>query len=589
MMKKGFALTLLTVAIALVQVSTIYATAPVISNPGDLIIGDLEDTGSGSTSTNIFVAPDILNADTLVSDDTPDNQIKWSFYSASPDIEINGVTSLDVSLAGLGQDDPTSPRLANRLDLNNDDDGTQHDTEDGNARTFTFRNVLLSPNVANPGDTGTAGPPGLAHGPVQVTLYASDCTTFGERTISVFSIRGESDSLSGGGPELLFTTNFLGNDQGWLGGNSSGFTGSVTSGASGLCMHVDGPSSNLVLWFAPESQYVDMMTNSAWRVRTNVSTSQSTPNAIPIWFFIFDNFYLSTPLVGNNYGGFHWVIDNFGGAQGIGRAQGRTQYDFWYTPNATPTAQWQTGAFTPAADAVNDTRLQFQVIDADDALNTDLDEGTICIEEISVYKQDRDALQFATVFSPPIDTTTHIAFDGLPLSGPGTVASIDNNTDEATLGPATSADDRADLIPYNSDGDGVPGQQLGKQEFYPVTWTADTVYRNRSSVRAAASVTDPVDSVFLVLDMASNEIGTFSYTLRTGNGVMVFAASPTLSDAEYEAYIYSQNQTLATPLVDNSRLRPQLFAFNTNGLFGAGTGADDVVVSSMEVDSIVSD
>jgi hypothetical protein len=334
------------------------------------------------------------------------------------------------------------------------------------------------------------------------------------------------------------------------------------------------------------------MVNAAWRIRATMSTDQSTVNAIPIWFFIFDNFYLATPNIGNNYGGFHWVIDNLGGSAGIGRAQGRTQYDFWFNPNATPTSQWQTGAFAPAADAVNDIRLQFQIIDADQAAhNTDLDSGTICIEEISVYKQDRDSMQFTTVFNPPIDSSTHIAFDGL-AGGPAAVASIDGNTNEATLGPATSTDDRADLSTYDPDGDGIPGpdpQFDDKREFFPVTWTADTVYRNRSSIRAATSTTDPVDAIFLVLDMASVEIGTFSYTTRTGNGVMVFAASPSLTDEEYEAYIYSQNLTLATPLNQNTLLRPQTFVFNTTGLFGTGTGGDDVVVSSQEVDTIVSD
>jgi hypothetical protein len=589
MTKKGFALTLLTVAIALVQVSTTHATAPVISNPGDIIIGDLEDTGSGSTSTNVFVAPDLVSGDTLVSDDTPDNQIKWSFFSASPDIEINGVTSLDVSLSGLGQDDPTSPRLANRLDLNDDDDGTQFDTADANARTFTFRNVALSPNAVNPGDTGTAGPPGQVGSAIAVTLYASDCTTFGQRTISVFTIRGESDSLSGGGPEHLVTTSFLGNDQGWIGGAIAGFGGSVSSGASGLCMTVPGPGSNLVLWFAPEAQYVDLLTNTAWRVRTQASTTQTTADAIPIWFFIFDNFYLSTPNIGNNYGGFHWVLDNLGGAEGIGRAQGRTSFDFWYTPNATPTAQWMTGAFTPAADAVNDTRLQFQVIDANPGINTDLDSGTICIEEISVFKQDRDSMQFTTVFSPPIDSSTHLAFDGLPASGAGTVATIDDNNNEATFDLATSADDRGDLIPYDEDADGVVGQQFGPREFNPVVWTADTVVRNRTSIRAAASEADPVDAIFIANTVATNELGTFSYTTRTGNGVMVFVASPKLTSGTYEGYLYTQNLTLQTPFLDHGRLAPSTFMMNTGSLFLQGTGADAQIIDGMELDTIVSD
>jgi hypothetical protein len=592
MMKKGFALTLLTVAIALVQVSTTYATAPVISDPGDVIIGDLENAPN-PTSTNVFVAPDILNADTLVSDDTPDNQIKWSFFSNSPDIEINGVTSLDVSLSGLGQDDPTSPRLANRLDQNNDDDGQDVDVEDGNARTFTVRDVSLSPNVANPGDTGPSGPPGVVNGPIVVTLFASDCTTFGARDITVFSIRGESDSLSGGGPEVLFTVDFTDGDntdlsEDWLGGNSAGFGGTVSSGASGLCMTVPALGNNLVLWFAPETSYVDLTGNAAYRVRSQMSTTQSTPDAIPFWFFIFDNFYLSTPNIGNNYGGFHWVLDVFGGANGIGRANGRTSFDFWYNPNATPTDQWNAGAIAaPAADAVNDTRLQFQVIDANATLLTDNDSGTICIESIAISKQDRDSMQFSTVFSPPIDSSTHFVSNDIP-STPGTTISIDGTNDLVNADLGTSADARASLIPYDENGDGVPGQQLGPLEFYPVVWVDNALHRNRTSIRAATSEADPVDAIFLAIDTASNELGTFSYTTRTGNGVMVFAASPKLASANstYEAYLYTNNSTDATPLNDRNRLRPQVFPFNTNNLYGAGTGGDALVIDGFELDTI---
>jgi hypothetical protein len=583
MTKKGFALTLLTVAIALVQVSTIYATAPVVSYPGDIIIGDLENAPN-STSTNIFVAPDIINADAIVDDDTADNAIKWSFTSASTAIEINGVGRLDPTLSGLGQDDPTSPRLANRLDLNNDDDGSANDVEDGDAHTFTFRNVSLSPNVANPGDTGPAGPAGPIGSPISVTLFASDCTTFGQTTVSVFTIRGESDSLSGGGPVLLSTTSFLGNAQGWIGGAIVPFGGTTSSGASGLCIDVPAAGDNVVTWFAPDADHVDLVANAAWRLRTQVSTDQTTPDAIPIWFFIFDNFYLGTPNIGNNYGGFHWVLDNVGGAEGIGRAQGRTSFDFWYTPNATPSAQWQAGAFTGPADAVNDTRLQFQVIDSNPSINTNLDEGMICFEEISVYRQDRGSMQFNTLFSPAIDTSTHLAFDA--LAGGGTVASIDDNNNEATFDLSTAVDDRGDLIPYDANGDGTPTQDFGPREFNPVVWAADTVYRQRTSIRAAAAETDPVEAVFLAIDMASNEIGTFSYTTRSGNGVMVFTASPKLVSAEYENYIFSQNATLQAPFLNFGRLRPQTFFFNAATLFAAN-GGDTVVVESQELDELV--
>jgi hypothetical protein len=578
MMKKGFALTLLTVAIALVQVSTTHATAPVISNPGDVIIGDLENAPT-STSTNVFVAPDIINADQIVTDDTPDNQIKWSFTSSTTDIEINGVPRLDPSLTGLGADDPTSPRLISRLDLENNDDGQDVDVEDGNARTFTFRDVSLSPNVANPGDTGPAGPPGLVNTNT-ITLFASDCTTFSAKDIVVFSIRGESDGLSGGGPEIIYTADFTTTDDGWIGGNQAGFGGTVASGATGLCMTVPAAGNNLVLWVSPDG-YIELVNNAIYRVRTGVSTDQTAADAIPFWFFIADNAQLLGGP-GGNFGHFAWVLDVDGGAQGIGRANGRTSYDFWFAPNAVATPQWQSGAFTVGADPFNDLRLQYQVIDANAALQTQNDSGTICVENIEVARIDHDSLQVSsTVYNPPLDTSTHFA--GANNDFGTATAAIDNNTDSANIDLSTTGDVRRTVGPFD------PLQANLNLQLYPVVWTGDTLFRTRTAVRAATSEADPVDALFIVMDTTNNELGTQTYTLSNlGVAQMSTAASPKLVSAEYEAYHYSQNATDSV-IVDANRLRPQMFVLNGNGLFGTGNGGDAVVVESLEVDTIVTD
>lgn len=579
-MKKGFALTLMMVAIALAKVSTTYATAPVISDPGDVIIGDLEDRSG--TSPNVFVSPDAIVADNIVSDDVAsDAQIKWSFTAGDADIRINGVQRLAPTLIGLDADDPTSPRASSRLDLVNTDGGGPIDVADGNARTFTFRNFTLSPN-----NSSVNGSPDGLLGTDTVTLFASDCSTFGQRTIAVFTIKGESDSLSGGGPEIVKTVDFTTTTDGWIGGNQAGFGGTVSSGASGLCMTVPGPGNNIVLWLSPEA-YVELVDNAVYRVRTDVTTTATAADTIPLWFSIFTNsYYLTDPGNAGVYGDTSWVLDVDGGAQGIGRANGRTTYDFWHTPNAVATPQWQAGAFSIASDARNDAVLRFDIIDANAGLLTQNDLGTICIAGIEVGRLDRGSIQVAgTPFQAPIANATH-AWTTTATTGLGAATvSINDGTNEATVDLGTTdVANRRDLLPFDPLGDGVPGAQFGFAELFPVIWEGDTLYRTRVGIRAQAAGSDPIDAIFILHDVTNNEIGAQSFTTRTGGSVMVFAASATTTSAEYEGYIFSQNATDSTQPNAN-RLRGFPMFINAGGLFGA-SGGDAVVIDSFEIDKL---
>lgn len=571
-MKRGFALTLMTVAIAFVQVSTSHATAPVIADPGDVIIGDRE-AGAPATGSSIFVYPDAFDLNAIVADDaTPDNQIKWSFTSATTNVKLNGVSRLATTLIGLDADDPTSPRASSRIDLVNTDTGQAGDVEDGNPFTVTFRNVALSPT-----NTPTfIGPPGFITAQTAVvTLFASDCSTFSSRVITVFAAHGSSDSLSGAGPQLVKgPINFLATTDGWSSGVVGG--GTAASGASGLCMTVPAAGSNIAFWVSPE-RYFDLVDKMIYRVRATVSMSPASPAAdtIPLWFFLFDNF--NTAGNGNNYGGFSWILDVDGDAQGVGRANGRTSYDFWFAPNAVATPQWSAGAFVPAADALNDPRLWFEIIDANAALLTQNDVGTICIRTIEVSSTLHDNLQGTTVYNPLLNTATHFAGANNDV-GTGT-ATINNATNVANIQVGTAVDSRRTIGPQDLT---LPN---ANRQFYPVLWEANTLYRTRVRVKAATAETDPIDAIFMAMDVTNNELGMQSYTTRSGGSVMVFAPSPKLTAATYEGYFFSQNAT-SSVVVDANRLRPIPFFFNVNNLFGAGTGGNAIVVESMEVDKI---
>jgi hypothetical protein len=568
----------MTVAIALVQVSTSHATAPVISNPGDVIIGDLEDRVG--TAPNIFVAPDMIAVDSIVSDDTtPDGEIKWSFYSASAAIEINGVGPLPLQgTPGLtvGDDDATSPSVANRIDLTDGDAGGPIDVADSDPRTLTFRNVTLSA-----GNASAPGPAGEAHPPVVVTLFASDCSTFSQRSIVVYSIRGESDGLSGAGPTVIDTFDFTQSTFGWLGGNSPGFGGTVASGTLGLCMTVPLTGNNLVLWISPD-YWVELIDTALYRSRMSITTTQTGVDAIPLFFHTFDSSILAgTAPDGTAYGGFEWLLDVDGGAQGIGR-NGDNSADFWWSVNAGGTSQFSgdgstTGAFTAAADAVNDARQGLQIIDANASLLSDADSGTICVADLEIAAVNRADVQVSsTPFNPVIDSSTHFVQN--VFASAGTTIAVDNVNDEIDIDMGTNGDVRVNAGYFNNT---LPNLN---QQLYPVVWTGDTVYRTRVTIRSTAAGTDPVDAIFLAMDTTNSELGAQSFTTRgPGATPLSLTSSPTTTSAEYDITFSSQNATDSVT-ADANRLRGFPFFFNTNGLFGAGTGGDAIEIESIEVD-----
>lgn len=548
---------------------------PKVSDPGDIIIGDLENPLAPglATAANTFVYPDAFNLNNIAFDDaTAKDQIKWSFTGGQGRILINGVAPLDESLFGVNEDDPTSPRAESRIDLNDGDPAAL----DGDPFTVTFRNAALSPiNGPNidPGATGI-----LPDQTIVVTFFASDCTTFASRSITVYTAKGSSDSLSVGAANFILSDDFraTGSGTGWSGGFVPGFGGTTSVGANGLCMTVPKLGANLVLWVSPE-RYFELADNRVYRVRVSLTTDQTDPDAIPLFLFTYDNFNSSG--VGNNYGGFAWILDVDGGAQGIGREQGRAIYEFWLAPNSLTTPQWRAAAFTPEADDSNDPRIIFQVNDTSASLLADNDSGTICIGGIQIDSIAReDLLADSMAYNPPISSSTHAA--GVNF---GAGSAVINEALHSVVGQlGTAGDNRLSLVPFD------PTQPTLNAQLFPVVWEAETLYRIRTRVRAVDSETDPVDAVFTAIDVTNSELGVQTFTTRGAPGDWTDrAASPKLGSAEYESYFFGHNATASlTP--DANRLRPLAFFFNTDFLGGSGTGGDAFIVESLALDKLIS-
>lgn len=381
-------------------------------------------------------------------------------------------------------------------------------------------------------------------------------------------------------PNVLNYTENGGDTHNWFGGAVGGFGGESSSGVLGLCMYVPEAGDNFVLWASPEA-LIELRDGFVYRSQITASSDQANTDAIPLFFLNSDNFQSSGG--GNNFGGSYWILDVDGGSQGISRPQGRTAFDFYIAPTAINAPQWINQAFTPAADAENDMRLQYRVIDANEALLTQNDSGTICVSRLEVTAIPHSSLVIdQTVLNAPISSTTHFG-EALDEVGVGGSAMIEDANTRARYQLATSGGDaRKTLGFYNASA----GSNLNTQ-LYPVIWDADTLYRTRLRVRAESAINDPVDAIYVAMDTTNLELGMSAYTNRGApGGPMDGAGSPRLEPAEYESYFYSHNATLSTT-PDANRLRPLGIFFNTGTIAGDGTGGDAFFVEGLAVDRLV--
>lgn len=375
----------------------------------------------------------------------------------------------------------------------------------------------------------------------------------------------------------------------WIGGVQAG-AASTSVTASGLCMTVPGPGDNIAAWVSPE-RLIELIDNTAYRLRTNVTTTQMGVDAIPLFNIAHDNFNSSG--LGNNFGGVSWFLDVAGGAAGIGRPNGRDLFDVYIVPNAVLLPQWRgiinfdQSAFSPAADFINDIRVIYRVLDANDSLLTGADSGTICINRLEIDTVDLDSLETeAIVFNPPINTALYFpetAEQALVGSTP-----VINNATATVRYALFSPDDRSTLGPFD------PTQPNLNSQLFPIIWEENGLFRGQVKLRSDVNNgfgtiegLDPVDAILLLFDTATNELGQFTFTTRGSAGNMFRAASPRLPTTvnfepqTYIAFFYTHNVT-DSAVPDANRFRLMADFFNASNLFG-GSGTDPFIVEAVTV------
>lgn len=589
-----------------------FAAAPVITPPSDIIIGDLEE-GDGN---NVFIFPDAIDLDAIVADDnTADGAIKWSYISSDTKIIINGATQLSGG-------DPNAPLAAENLRSAADGE-VPTGVVDGNVASITFRNQDLSAGVGTLGPYADPGTTGVL--PLEtrtITLFASDCSTYSQVDIVVYTANSTSDSLSGG--------NLLGNVidldfendpndiSGWYGAVLAG-TGS-TSTTTGLCMTVTNPDTAGagVGWVSPPNfagplppnnlpNFISLVDKALYRVRATMMTNQTANGAIPYVDFTWSNLLLVTFANGNNYGGLYWLLDVAGGATGVGRFQ--SDFDVWVTPNAALTDQWRgvvdgpNSAFDPSIDFTNDWNLTMRILHDNSSIFTQNDSGTICLRRLRVDRCSLDSLSTTILQNNPI----------VPYNSGGIMY---RDPEDAGLGAVggtfTIAGGVADLsLTPNPSAAGAAGRGARKKlqywtgfpaggnlAFFPQLWERGKLYMTRVMLRSnvggplgTVEGTDPVDTVFIDFDCPNSEFGSFHFTAKGNPGNMNRASSPRLaattggSAQPYVGFLQgtepSKGATLGLP--DSDRIRSYIDFFNVVTIGTSTDGLDAMSIESVEV------
>ncbi len=161
------------------------------------------------------------------------------------------------------------------------------------------------------------------------------------------------------------------------------------------------------------SSFVPLVPDSVYRVGVTASTDAVTTDTIPYWGIKYDNFYDNAH--GNTYGGQATFLDGSGGANGIGRPNGRTEFEFWIAPNAALTQSWNgtvdpsNGAFDLSTAAFRDMNLTFFIDDTNEGIHASQRSGTICVTNLRVDRFDINALTVAeVVYDAAISNATYV-------------------------------------------------------------------------------------------------------------------------------------------------------------------------------------
>jgi hypothetical protein len=574
----GLRVTLLTVAIAMLGFNAM-AMAPTIGEIPDIIVGD----GEEATDSNRFVAPDFIDLDSWVTDDTTSpGAIIWSYGVAVTPTRytLDGVAPLDV-----GTEDPNVPG-SKRIDTQDSDPAEA----DSDARTVTIRDELRSPVATDPGPYADPGQVGILPDSRVITLYASDGTSWSieesmeHGTIIIYTDNDGLDRFSPAEPPPIYEADFTAGTWDWTFAENipAGSATGTQNASSGLCIDVPAsdPPENDGVWFSAYG-VVDLVDNAVYRARMTMSTTQTTVFNTPLWMMVYDNIGNDaggTPHGQNDFGGETFVLDNEGGANSPIVPPGRSTFDFYFAPTPFRVAHFRdttNGFLSAALDADNDIRLQFRIIDSNGAnINAQEDEGAVCMSRIGITRFDFDDRTEGTQVYNVDSSTPFVDADSNPdqagsyqLDQIADAATFAISGGVITISPTSGNWNLAVHLLRAGDRTVNLGTTTGDEnrDNWPIPWAADTLYMIEYDL-SAPSATDeenPPDVIRIGADVLDQQIVTDNFiavntpdfstgSLNTRGLTMPRTGTP----QTYTCFWYSLSESL-TNIPDALRWRPR--------------------------------
>jgi hypothetical protein len=574
-MMNGLTKALAAVAIACLGYQA-FAVAPVVSQiPSPVVTDDSGVTGGtpvGVSDPYLFVYVDWINLLNFVSDDGDPAAIVWSFTSASDiadgaggvgDYSFNAARSLD-----LGTENPVTPPTAAIINTAANLTAAGEYNTDASVLTPTVRDISLSPFGGPNVTTGTLA--GELLNMDTITLFASDGTTFGQRSFIAFTESSGGvniDRLSATPvptPVNVANINFAAGTSGWV--FLPGFGTTVSSTVGGICINVPLTGTNTGEWVSPYGA-IQLVDNNVWRLRFTMSTTATAAGTVPLWDIILQNIDRTLAVsADHSYLADYFFWDNAGSANAIaGPAQGRNTFEVWYTPSAVKTGQWRNGAFTTTNEPLNDMQLHFRVLDADGASVGELDAGTICVTNLVIDRFDLDNL-LTDVQEYLLDPISP-GISGVSVTSVADASSSNFGVNPLTITPTNPAgwqNSIASVTPGDTNNPDVTSgsyTEAAIADNFPIIHQSNTLYKLEVAMSApdANSETRGPDGVRLGMDLKTNEVLAESY-YTTGMGFV--GAPKTVATAggaqTYTMFFYGHSTTQIVGPTGAARVRPRV-------------------------------
>lgn len=614
-MNRRLAVTMLAIAIAGFSASA-FALAPVIGTIKSPVITDENPV---SSTNNYFVYPDALNLDSLASDDTlATNQIIWSYTGSlalgDSRYRINLRTPLNIG----GGDNPNSPGAKSLVA--GDDLVGNGITQDANLRTITLRDFTYSPDTTIPDANADVDVNQV------VTLFASDGSAFSQKNVVFYTdgaLLGGNDRLSPttGPASTSIVAQAAPASAGTLAWTSSTLLAPVTytAATTGLCLTTTAAGDFFGSFISPYN-IVSLTANSVYRFRLRIDNNTATataPSTFPLWDLTIDNFDPANPNTGNKYFGDYINFDNFAAANltGGSAANGvnpnsagtpttaiRT-FDVYFTPPPALTPNWNANEFLAGADASNDMRLLFRIIDVNiPANNANLDLGSLCLRTIQIDRIPIANLPvLATYYDPATFVNGTTAAGGLTVTAVFGVQPTANGRTtvtfaggDVTIAPTTTgftdgttAATAWGLEVINVDmGNATAG--IGTAESldnWPIPWNTGELLKGTMGLQAPnqQAVDNPPDVLQMIWDSPTSEVFQTSTIAATSNTI----GMPQLTPADYTAFFYTHTRTNGNT-VNGATLRLRLQILNTGNILSGGVNSNigGVTMTKMRVDRV---